>query len=375
VKFRIPLAVVDSGAKIANVTLKIGLHPDATSCIDNFALTGFSDHWTETDSSTSIELEPPPAGFGFDYRFSYPTAICATQLWTEDIHESVSTTQRDTFRIRIQLDATQGDDIHSMKFYWPTKTVLAQYADSIILIKSTGLLRFRYVLTQQDSAIVSYSINTYGNVAPFYLILQGPRTPPNPPTVTTIAPPDGATNVSLTPTFSWNAVPNAHYYRFQLARDSLFAMLVRTDSLSGSATSLTQSTNLLQQTTYYWRLLVSNPYGVSYYQRPPFSFQTQIVGSVDLTDGRIPSSFALHENYPNPFNPTTTIKYDLADRSHVVLRVYDLLGREVAKLVDGLQEAGYKSLTFDAGGLASGLYFYGLNAGTFTDIKKMTVMK
>ena len=89
----------------------------------------------------------------------------------------------------------------------------------------------------------------------------------------------------------------------------------------------------------------------------------------------IPSAFALLQNYPNPFNPTTTISYQLPAQSHVTLRVYDVLGREVETLVNRVEQPGYKSVTFDGGNLASGMYFYRLQAGDQAAVKKFLLLK
>ncbi len=94
----------------------------------------------------------------------------------------------------------------------------------------------------------------------------------------------------------------------------------------------------------------------------------------DETAG-IPSTFALHQNYPNPFNPATTITYDLPVRAKVKLVIYNLLGQEVATLVNGEQEPGRYNVKFDASGLPSGVYFYRLEAGKFVDVKKMILIK
>ncbi len=96
--------------------------------------------------------------------------------------------------------------------------------------------------------------------------------------------------------------------------------------------------------------------------------------SRDETVG-IPSTFALHQNYPNPFNPSTTISYDLPVRARVKLVIYNLLGQEVATLVNGEQEPGRYNVKFDASGLPSGIYFYRLEAGKFVDVKKMILVK
>jgi len=89
----------------------------------------------------------------------------------------------------------------------------------------------------------------------------------------------------------------------------------------------------------------------------------------------IPASFTLYQNYPNPFNPTTTITYDIPMRANVKLIVYNVLGQEVAILVNELQEAGRYNVKFDASGLPSGVYFYKLEAGKYVEIKKMILMK
>jgi hypothetical protein len=88
-----------------------------------------------------------------------------------------------------------------------------------------------------------------------------------------------------------------------------------------------------------------------------------------------PTEFSLSQNYPNPFNPSTTIKYAIPKRTSVGLILYDILGREVEVLVNEDQDAGQYKINLNAGGLASGIYFYQLQAGSFIETKKMILMK
>jgi len=88
-----------------------------------------------------------------------------------------------------------------------------------------------------------------------------------------------------------------------------------------------------------------------------------------------PMNFHLSQNFPNPFNPSTTISYQLPTNSFVVLNVYDILGREVETLVSERQMAGSHSVRFDAASLPSGVYFYRLQAGTYHDTKKLVLVK
>ena len=112
---------------------------------------------------------------------------------------------------------------------------------------------------------------------------------------------------------------------------------------------------------------------------------TVILPLLDVKDGErgIPTSFALKQNYPNPFNPRTTISYDIPTASYVNLRIFDVLGREIATLVDGEQQAGIYSVPFDGVQVASGVYYYRLtvsdpalhSAKQFVDVKKLILIK
>lgn len=88
-----------------------------------------------------------------------------------------------------------------------------------------------------------------------------------------------------------------------------------------------------------------------------------------------PDCFELSQNYPNPFNPITNIKFQILNYGNVILKVYDILGKEIKTLVNENLQPGTYSIRFDATGLSSGVYFYRMNAGDFVETKRMVLVR
>jgi hypothetical protein len=101
----------------------------------------------------------------------------------------------------------------------------------------------------------------------------------------------------------------------------------------------------------------------------------QIPVSVEERSFTAPGSYGLAQNYPNPFNPTTTIRYAIPRPGHVILKVYNLAGQEVATLVSEKKPAGAHEVGWNAGDLPSGVYVYRLQAGEFNEAKKVLLVK
>lgn len=118
--------------------------------------------------------------------------------------------------------------------------------------------------------------------------------------------------------------------------------------------------------------LDDDPHIGSQFYLDDLSFQG--INAVDNKNTLI-ESFALYQNYPNPFNPVTTIRYQLPQASHLNLRIYNVLGQVIATLVDGVEQAGYKSVEWNAGNVPSGVFFYRLQAGNYIQTKKLILLK
>jgi hypothetical protein len=99
------------------------------------------------------------------------------------------------------------------------------------------------------------------------------------------------------------------------------------------------------------------------------------VGEDPAVGGELPKEYVLRQNYPNPFNPSTTIEFALPHAGYTTLKVYNILGQDVAALIAGDYTAGTFRATWDASGFASGVYFYRLTAGEYVQTKKMVLMR
>lgn len=104
-------------------------------------------------------------------------------------------------------------------------------------------------------------------------------------------------------------------------------------------------------------------------------FDPDLITGTNEVINNVPAEYKLFSNYPNPFNPSTTIKFAIPVKDHVKLTVYDVMGRTVSELVNGTKEAGTYEIKFNASSLSSGIYFYKLEAGSYTAVNKMMLIK
>ena len=190
---------------------------------------------------------------------------------------------------------------------------------------------------------------------------------------TLVSPPNNSLEVSLTPTLEWIDIPNAFDYRVQLTADPNFATTLI--NVAGIVPNQYQVPSGLLNlgTVYFWRVNARSGMGTG-----PFSsiwFFTTVVTGVTQTGSEIPAEYKLYNNYPNPFNPATKIKFDIPKGGFVKLTVYDAIGREIEELISKELSPGSYETAWNADGYTSGIYFYRLETGNYIDTKKMMLIK
>lgn len=170
----------------------------------------------------------------------------------------------------------------------------------------------------------------------------------------------------------WQQTAHAAWYEYQLSSDSLFATLCDSGSVAGACS--TQTLMLDNHTTYYWRVRSASPNGKSVFSSVYHFTTTAAVSHV--SDGkRTASEFKLEQNFPNPFNPETSIWFSIPSGQRVNVTVYDMLGRVSAVLVDGELLPGWYQTSWSAAGLASGMYLCRMQAGSYVSVKRMVLTK
>lgn len=150
-------------------------------------------------------------------------------------------------------------------------------------------------------------------------------------------------------------------------------------ALPFDGTSTYYLTDLFDGTVYALSPSQRSSYEISFnpFQAKVFYYglDSVTVGVNDLADGTLPLEYKLFQNYPNPFNPTCRIKFQITRGERVTLKIYDIMGKEVATLIDEVKNPGTYETEFNATGLSSGVYFYRITSGNFSETKKLMLMK
>ncbi|HMQ78048.1 MAG TPA: T9SS type A sorting domain-containing protein [Ignavibacteria bacterium] len=193
-------------------------------------------------------------------------------------------------------------------------------------------------------------------------------------------PANGSNGISTSPLLDWDpyslalsGIEDSIWYGVQLSADSTFTTtLINTDTVT--LTQYQVPAGILNHNIrYFWRVRAMNIGGEGPWS-PVWNFRTGLVG-LNQTGNEIPVQYKLYNNYPNPFNPVTRIKFDIPEGSHTKLLIYDINGKEISTLVNKQLNPGSYEAEFNASDLPSGVYFYKLSSGGYTDVKKMILVK
>jgi hypothetical protein len=175
-------------------------------------------------------------------------------------------------------------------------------------------------------------------------------------------------------TFVWHPAANALWYHLQVATSQNFSTDIVVDIAVIADTTEQITDTLMASTMYYYRLSSINLAGEGAFSSiVVFTTGTTVTGVHQAS--MAPTEFVLLQNYPNPFNPSTVISYKLPTNNFVRIKIYDLIGKEVETLVNQRQTAGNHSVTYNASKLPNGVYFCKFQAGNYSEIKKLTLIK
>ncbi|MBK7141811.1 MAG: VCBS repeat-containing protein [bacterium] len=296
---------------------------------------------------------------------------------------------RATDKARLEITAPDGARLDELKQVIPASAYYERSLNgnsaldimtSISVIEPGG-----YLLTveprandlESDNFSLSYQVNSdqYSIAREIPLPVDGYRFMVYPDGASPIQPALGAYVASPSPHFSW---PNSGTVLFQLAIDPTFATIIDSATVTGG--SYTTDLSLADDSTcYYWRV-VEGQGAEAMSGFNSFTIVPVPTGADDEGNSGLPTEYVLYPNYPNPFNPSTTIMYDLPRAGHVKLEVYNILGQEIVTLVDAVQSAGSKQIVWNGrdaqnNPVTTGVYLYRLTAANFQAVGKMLLLK
>ena len=171
----------------------------------------------------------------------------------------------------------------------------------------------------------------------------------------------------------WNSSPTAVNYDLMLARGADFAVNTIVVNAQGITDTSIIVVGMNVNTFHFWKVRAHNTFGMSNWSEV-WRFKTVNPLGVD-GESLMPEQYALDQNYPNPFNPATNFRFSIPQAGFTTLRIYNLLGQQVAVVIDEYMSPGSYDVRFDASGLSSGIYLYTIRVNDFSASKKMILMK
>lgn len=268
------------------------------------------------------------------------------QLQGQNTTYKITTPSGSTFR---NWNHSSNEIPHYSASYWYWSYPLPTQAE-------IGLWTFEAVF-QNKTYIHNFSVSD-PDTKPISVYLESPQ--------------NGAEVLETSQMLRWVPLADADDYEIVISKEENFNQPVVEETLLNSRDYEFQ--DLDENTVYYWKVRAMNEHGTGSWSETR-TFNTGLSTSINDENTELPAEPGLSQNYPNPFNPSTQISYKLPRSTYVQLKVYNLLGEEVASLENSQKRAGTHSVTFDASGLSSGIYYYRLQTSDFLEVKSMTLIK
>ncbi len=184
------------------------------------------------------------------------------------------------------------------------------------------------------------------------------------------------------------SIPKSILFTWQEATDSNNDIVDYTLLISADTCATWKSFGPVDETTYqvqwpneipnserYFWTVIANDGILATPSLDVFAFTIKTITGANKNEARTPDEFILHQNYPNPFNPSTKIRYEIPVEEYVSIKIYDLMGREIITLVNGIRKAGKHEVEWNAGNFTSGVYFYTIKSAYYSNTKKLILLK
>lgn len=273
-----------------------------------------------------------------------------------------------TFPITVNGSATEWTVSPYVEIFFDSTGV---YASNAVIINDSTLTANIIIDGKASTGfhkciVADQFLNLYTKDSAFYVFLSVPPAP------VLFEPPNNSQNVNQNTYLLWDSNRYAVSFRIQIANDSVFSSVVFDSSVANTPHTLWLGLLTLGQ-KYYWRVSAANSLGTSPWSAV-YNFRVRTT-NIFVYSTNIPDRYKLFENYPNPFNSSTTIKYSVLKNERVRIIIYNTQGKEIARPVDAYHQPGTYGLRWNSSGLPSGIYFYRLQTENFTETKRLAVIK
>lgn len=276
--------------------------------------------------------------------------------------------QGTNFPVTIIGDGTEWMVSNYFQIYFDSTGVTATWNTLVsdTMITATVHIGGKAVTIPRGVYVLDKFSNVYYKDSALKVLLSIPAVP------VLIFPPNNGTNQFQNVTLLWDSNAYATSFRVQLSTDSSFASTYFDSVVAGTPLQM-RPDFLVLGTKYFWRVNASNILGTSDWSAVR-NFTIRTIG-IQQISSEIPAAFKLLNNYPNPFNPVTKIRFQIPKTGYVEIKIFDITGKNITTLVSRVIKEGIYEYIFDASAFPSGIYFVKMQADNYTGVNKIALVK